>query len=137
MFIHLFLPFCESCFSLSPSLVISFWFFTEALKNNILITSRWKYKRAQLQKESNPSTFFTLSSTENLTLRAAFRKWYCKRVLFVIVLSITFEVITVVSTITFNDCWNNSIWSFSLVWTITFENSNIRMLCSTNVVKNI
>ena len=40
MFKTLFLPFRDSYFSLPPSLVISACFFTEALKNEILFTSR-------------------------------------------------------------------------------------------------
>ena len=71
-------------------------------------------------------------------------KWNYKKnpihqlfLLLAIVLTITFQVPTVVLTITFNNCWNNSIRSFPIVWTITFENSNINRLCSNNVVKKI
>ena len=39
-----------------------------------------------------------------MPLRATFRKWSCEEVSFAIVLTITFEVITVVLTIAFNDC---------------------------------
>ena len=51
----------------------------EALKNEILFLSRWKYKRAQLQKESNPSTFFTLSSAENYATKSYIQKMVLRK----------------------------------------------------------